>query len=95
MDANLKDARELSGKLEEKADDLFESKLGEPELQVHRTFKIGDDEACRIGFAKNQDVNSVQEIKTLVEQVRISPLKNQHQSTDRIAILEYSKVYGS
>jgi len=73
MDANLENTPDLCGKLEESADNLFESKLGESELQVCRTFKTRGDEACRIGF---EDASSVLEIKTLVEQVRIGPMKD-------------------
>lgn len=76
MDEDLEEEQDFQEKPREQADNLFQSKHGEPELQVHRIFKIEGYEACRKGFSKNQDVSSALGIRRLIEKVRIDTIKD-------------------
>jgi hypothetical protein len=67
MDSIL-DEEDFQPKIEERANSLFESKDGKPELEVHRTFSTGSG----IGVVKNQDVSCVSDLSHL-EQVRKQP----------------------
>jgi hypothetical protein len=64
MDSIL-DEEGFQTKIEERANSLFESKDGKPELEVHRAFHTGSG----IGVEKNQDVRSVSDLSRL-EKVR-------------------------
>ena len=67
MDSIL-DEEDFKPKIEEKANSLFESKDGKPELEVHRIFPTGSG----IGVVKNEDVSCVSDLNHL-KQVRNNP----------------------
>ena len=57
------DQEDFRPKIEERSDDLFESKDGKLELEVHRIFTTGGG----IGVVKNQNVKSVFDLTHLAQ----------------------------